>query len=165
MIGLPNPTGNCLKERTDSVQGITWHWTGEGGTLFHPDPLIRLRGIWNYHVHTLGYCDIAYNGAFDADGNLFALRDNQWVGAHAASPNNLANRTTLGIVFLEDKRGMTPAGIHAQTACDLLFEASYHRHPEWYAHEFWGKQGPPAKPTYCPGPQETAYIKWLGGHV
>lgn len=162
-LALPDPKPNCLAKRTDPLQGITWHWTGTDGTLYRPSSFQRLHAIYDYHVNHLGYCDIAYNSAFDADGNIFALRGHEWVGAHAASPNNLANRTTLGIVFLEDRRGMTAAGLNAMNLLNYFFMIENRHWPQWWAHEYWARAN--GTPTACPGPYITQIVRAHGGHV
>lgn len=144
-------------------EGLTWHWTADGGHLFHPDPVQRLRGIWAYHVNTLGYGDIAYEGAFDADGNTFGLRDNRYVGAHAQSTLNEANRKTDGIVFLEDARGWTPAALAAFVWWHNLYRFARHHDPTHYAHRYWGRHG--GQPTFCPGDYLANVVQFVGGRV
>jgi hypothetical protein len=144
--------------------GFTWHWTGADGTLYKPNPVARLRGIYQYHVHTLGYGDIAYAGAYDGDGNVFGLRDGRWVGAHAGSTGNVANRLTDGIVFLEDARGWTTAASEAFTWWQQLFVFVQRRAPVEYAHEWWSK-GHGGLPTSCPGPYVETAVRHVGGNV
>lgn len=160
----PHPehlTERTLKERTTEQAGLTGHWTGDGGTLFHPDPFIRLRGIYDYHVNTLGYGDIAYAGAFDADLNAFGLRDNRWVQAHAASFQNIANVHTNGIVFLEDSRGWTRNCEVAWQWWQDVFTLTLHKRPLLFAHEWWRHVG--GTPTACPGAAFTHSIAAHGG--
>jgi hypothetical protein len=156
MVGLKPPNTQKLAVRTGEPVGITWHWTGSGGNLYRPDPLNRLKAIQAYHMGN-GYGDIAYHGAFDADGNLYALRENKYVGAHAASVNGRANQTTLGIVFLEDSRGFTKKAAQAMTACNALFESGYGHDADWYTHHYWLKN------TECCGAQLRAFVKFCGG--
>lgn len=167
-LGLGNPIPSRLALRTPAEvgpanRGITAHWTGSGGTLFRPDPIERLRAIWDYHVNTLGYGDIAYAGAFDGDGNAYGLRDAKYVQAHAASPGNEANRVTDGIVFLEDERGLTPAALAGLSFwTDLYRLGRKGRFPEWFAHEYWARAN--KTPTACPG-YLTQVVRFIGGHV
>lgn len=168
-LGLGFPVLSRLALRTPNEvgalhRGLTFHHTGSDGTLYKPDPIARLRGIFTYHVVTLGYGDIAYEGAFDADGNTYGLRDARYVGAHAASTDNVANRRTDGIVFLEDRRGITPDALHAFSWWVDLYRLAHGRTPLLWAHEWWGRLGG-GKPTECPGPQLRDVVGFCGGFV
>lgn len=162
-IGLaaPNPArlGARTAEQLNDQYGLTVHHTGADGTLYRPDPIERLRAIQAYHMDTLGYGDIAYEGAFDADGNTYGLRDNRWVGAHALGTRRggeIPNEYTNGIVFLEDVRGLTPAGNTAFAWWCDLFAFAHGRHPTVYAHEYWSI-------TECPGSYLINLVRWVGG--
>jgi len=169
-VGLRTPNLHRLTQRTAAQslsqhRGFTDHWTGADGTLYKPDPIERLRGIQAYHMDTLGYGDIAYHAAYDGDGNIYFLREHRWVGAHAASPENVANIYTDGLVFLEDKRGMTTDGVWAWAHCRAFYRMTMGRDAHTYAHEYWGRMGPPAKPTECPGPYIVDMDRFFGGTV
>lgn len=160
----PHPARLTLRTITQQHNplGLTWHWTGDGGALFHPDPIVRLRGIYDFHVERRDYGDIAYEGAFDADGNTFGLRDSRWVGAHAKSNRAIANTYTNGIVFLEDRRRWTPAAGEAWQWWVNLFHLSQRRLPQLFTHEWWHEAGGIA--TECPGPYITQVVVGHGGH-
>lgn len=165
-LGQPNPHRLSWRsgwEAGAGHEGLTWHWTGEGGHLFHPDPIQRLRGIWAYHVNTLGYGDIAYEGAVDADGNTYELRHHAYVGAHAQSAGNEANRLTDGIVFLEDARGWTNAATEAFSWWYNVYHLTMRRVPRLWAHRYWGRHG--GLPTQCPGDGLANVVKFCGGSV
>lgn len=150
-------------ELTTQNIGLTGHWTGAGGTLYHVDPVTRLQQIQAYHMDTLHYGDIAYEGAFDSDGVLYGLRDNRFVGAHAASTNNVANRLTDGIVWLEDARGWTQAAARAWDDWCNIWTLAHRKRPNEFAHEWWVHLG--GTPTACPGPSFRAQIAHEGGHA
>jgi hypothetical protein len=166
-IGLrpPNTAHLTLRtaaERTTQHMGETFHHTGAGGALFHQDPFARLRGIQAYHMDHLGYGDIAYEGGFDGDGNTFGLRDGIYVGAHAGSTGNIANRLTDGIVWLEDARGITTAGLQAFRWWVNLYTWVLRRPPVVYAHRWWA-EGHGGLPTACPGDDWDAVVHFVGG--
>jgi hypothetical protein len=168
-LGLGAPVPSRLAARTDTDygaghEGLTYHHVGDGGTLYKPNQIDRLRGIWTYHVRTLGYGDIAYNGAFDADGQTYGLRDSRYVSAHAASTGNEANRLTDGIVFLEDARGLTHDALTAFSWWVDLYRWVRHRTPQLYAHRYWGA-GHGGQPTACPGDQLDKVVGFVGGHA
>jgi hypothetical protein len=162
-LGLlaPNPARLADRQSLATVQGLTGHWTGVGGSLFHPDNVTRLRGIQRYHMDTLGYGDIAYEGAFDADANTYGLRDARYVGAHASSNGNRANLFTDGIVFLEDARGWT---LGAQLAWHWwidLYHLAHGHLPALFSHRGWERWG--GTVTACPGTAFDNVIRLGGG--
>ena len=166
-LGPPVPARLSLRSANElgpGRLGITWHWTGADGTLYRPAPIPRLQGIWRYHVQTLGYGDIAYHGAYDGDGNTYGLRDARYVGAHAGSTDNVANRLTDGIVFLEDVRGWTAAAAEAFTWWQQLWQFVLRRRPVEYAHHWWS-EGHGGLPTECPGPYVSTAVQHVGGNV
>lgn len=139
--------------------GLTIHHTGYGGTLFNINPIQRLHGIQAYHMGTLGYGDIAYEGAFDADGNTYGLRDSKFIGAHAYGSKrgeNTPNRYTDGIVYLEDGRGWTRAASVALAWWADLFKWVHHRDAHFFAHEYWSL-------TACPGSYLIDVVHMYGG--
>jgi hypothetical protein len=68
-----------------------------------------MRGIWAYHVFSLGYCDIAYNFIIDNYGVAYEGRlggiDQPVVGAHALH----ANTGSTGIAILGTFSFATPS--------------------------------------------------------
>lgn len=165
-MGAPKPgcmTPRTTAQRTTQHMGLTFHHTGADGTLYKPDPVARLQGIYEYHVNTLGYCDIAYNGAFDADGNTYGLRDSAFVSAHAGSTGNIANILTDGIVFLEDVRGLTNTANAAIEWWANLYRFTHGRSPTVFAHRWWA-EGHGGLPTECPGDDLDRVVRFLGGN-
>ena len=162
-LGLvaPNPAHLTLRthEQIADSLGETIHHTGYGGTLYHIDPIVRLHGIQAYHMDTLHYGDIAYEGAFDADGNTYGLRDSKWVGAHAYGTKrggNIPNQYTDGIVFLEDARGWTSAASVALHWWMDLYKLAHGKNCHLFTHEWWSV-------TACPGSYLIAAVKSTGG--
>ena len=60
------------------------------------DPMVRLRGIQNYHMDTRGWCDIGYHFLVSADGRVWEGRPLELLGAHVGS-NNTGN---IGISYI-----------------------------------------------------------------
>jgi hypothetical protein len=79
-----------------------------------------IRGIWAYHVLSLGYCDIAYNFIIDNYGTPFEGRrggiDQPVVGAHSLN----FNRGTTGIAMLGTFSSVTPSIGALGTLQDLI---------------------------------------------
>jgi len=157
----PNPAHLSVDPWGDRA-GITWHWEGVFENTPKPPPALqRLTQIQRDHMEGRGYGDIAYNAAFDVDGNLYGLRDPHWTGAHASSNGNIANVTTLGICFLEDARGLTAAGLGPMELAVFFFELRYKHKPTQRGHRDWQAFGGIA--TTCPGDQLEAFVRFLEG--
>lgn len=167
VIGLRRPNPNRLTARTpdeygEAHRGLTRHWTGATGAYGQLAAFARLRAIQRYHMDVLGYGDIAYEGAHDGDGNTYGLRDARYVGAHARSTANYANRLTDGIVWLEDARGWTAGAERGFAWWSSLYRLAHHRPPVEYAHEWWAK-GKGGTVTACPGRDLIAHVASAGG--
>jgi hypothetical protein len=79
-----------------------------------------IRGIYAYHVHSLGYCDIAYNFIVDNYGTVFEGRwggmDQPVLGAHTLN----YNRGTTGIAVLGTFSSEPPSGAAEGTLIDVI---------------------------------------------
>jgi N-acetylmuramoyl-L-alanine amidase len=84
------------------------------------DSVGMIRGIWAYHVLSLGYCDIAYNFIIDNYGTPFEGRmggiDQPVVGAHSLN----FNRGTTGIALLGTFSFVTPSSRALGTLENLI---------------------------------------------
>jgi hypothetical protein len=112
-----------MTPRTDQLIGVTVHHTASAQP---PVPLDSL-ALWRQlqadamsgnNVNHTQYSDIEYNAAFDDFGQILVGRQNDVVGAHATSSNNIANRVTLGFAYLGNSDIHTPssqaiAALHA----------------------------------------------------
>lgn len=160
----PNPAHLSLRSDYDQSHklGLTHHWTGEGGTLYKPNPVQRWLGIQAFHMDSRGMGDIAYENGYDADANIFAGRDARFVGAHALSPHdNQANRLTEGCCFLEDKRGWTDGAMAAFIFLHDIYALFNHHTPGLFAHRWWDQT---LGKTICPGGQADQVVRFCGGH-
>jgi hypothetical protein len=85
------------------------HHTVNGNFYGPGDTVGMIRGIWAYHVFSLGYCDIAYNFIIDNYGTPFEGRmggiDQPVIGAHSLN----FNRGTTGIALLGTFSSVTPS--------------------------------------------------------
>jgi N-acetylmuramoyl-L-alanine amidase len=86
------------------------HHTVNSNSYGPGDSVGMIRGIWAYHVQSLGYCDIAYNFIIDNYGTPFEGRmggiDQPVIGAHSLN----FNRGTTGIAMLGTFSWGTPSG-------------------------------------------------------
>jgi N-acetylmuramoyl-L-alanine amidase len=96
------------------------HHTVNSNNYGPGDSVGMIRGIWAYHVQSLGYCDIAYNFLIDNYGTAFEGRmggiDQPVVGAHALN----WNVGTTGIAVLGTFTSVSPSGAVEATLTDLI---------------------------------------------
>jgi len=85
------------------------HHTVNSNAYGPGDSVGMMRGIWAYHVQSLGYCDIAYNFIIDNYGVPYEGRlggiDQPVVGAHAIG----ANFGTTGVAVLGTFSSVLPS--------------------------------------------------------
>jgi hypothetical protein len=128
--GGARPIPDAIVARSQWAPDLGWNWGAcPGGPEYAPymstaivhhtvnsngygpgDSVGIMRGIWAYHVQSLGYCDIAYNFIVDNYGVPYEGRlggiDQSVVGAHAIG----ANYGTTGIAMLGTFTSVLPSG-------------------------------------------------------
>ncbi len=136
--------------------GVTYavvHHTGGGpADNNYSDPAAKINGIYNYHVTSGGYCDIAYNFIIDKNGGIWEGRaggvENSVFGAHALN----YNAHSTGIVVLGDFTYIDP-GQPAKEAVAALIAWKFSIHGVNPAgkpnNEVWGHRQ--VNSTACPG--------------
>jgi N-acetylmuramoyl-L-alanine amidase len=96
------------------------HHTVNSNNYGPGDSVGMIRGIWAYHVQSLGYCDIAYNFLIDNYGVPFEGRlggiDQPVLGAHSLGWNT----GTTGIAVLGTFTSVSPSGATEGTLTDLI---------------------------------------------
>jgi hypothetical protein len=113
-----NPSPDCAPgpEWADKLNFAVVHHTVNSNTYAPNDSKAMVRAIWQYHVKTLGYCDIAYNFIIDKYGQIFEGRIGgiDWVvvAAHTGG----FNRGSTGIAFLGTHTDATMPAEHVQPA-------------------------------------------------
>src|SRR5262245_16258134 len=99
-----NPSDDCAPGPTiaPAVKFAVVHHTVNGNAYGPGESTAIVRAIWQYHVGTLGYCDIAYNFLVDRYGQIFEGRmggvDAAVVGAHPGG----FNTGSTGAAFIGD---------------------------------------------------------------
>lgn len=75
-------------------------------------------GIWDFHVNTRLYCDVAYNYLIDPNGVLYEGRSggNNVIGAHFCSTNT----GTMGVCLLGNFQEVEPTDAMLNTLANLL---------------------------------------------
>ena len=96
------------------------HHTVNSNNYGPGDAVGIMRGIWAYHVHSLGYCDIAYNFLIDNYGVPYEGRlggiDQPVVGAHSLNWNT----GTTGIAIVGTFSSVLPSNGTLGTLEDLI---------------------------------------------
>lgn len=156
-----DPSGNFAKSLGPAIV----HHTVNSNNYGPSDSIPMIRGIYAYHVYTLGYCDIAYNFVIDQFGVPFEGRwGSEWnamVGAHTLGANYgwySSNQTwppdwaSTGIAMLGTYTDFGPPSAALDTLINLI-DWKFHLHGvnPWadgnsyiYGHrDFY--------PTECPG--------------
>jgi N-acetylmuramoyl-L-alanine amidase len=126
--GSAQPIPDAIVARSQWAPDLPWNWDAcpggpeysyVGTAIVHHtvnsnaygpgDSVGIMRGIWAYHVQSLGYCDIAYNFIVDNYGTAFEGRlggiDQPVVGAHAIG----ANYGTTGVAVLGTFSSVLPS--------------------------------------------------------
>lgn len=160
--GLVLPNFSHLSTRNDKPWGITKHHTGSARPVVPLDSLrlwreLQAEAMSGNNVNHTVYGDIEYNVGFDDFGQILIGRDTRYVGAHAASKDNVANRFTFGIAYLGGLVTNTDDGQPRGQAMDALKAYAYvasfvFGHAALtLGHLDWAKWGGIA--TSCPGPK------------
>ncbi|HYZ09694.1 MAG TPA: N-acetylmuramoyl-L-alanine amidase [Pseudonocardiaceae bacterium] len=83
----------------DRVKAIALHHTAGGNRYDPEDSAGIVRGIYAYHVRTLGWCDIGYHALVDRYGRVFEGRagglDRPVIGAHAGGFNRQTSSVAM----------------------------------------------------------------------
>lgn len=125
-----------------------------------------MRGIWAYHVRSLGYCDIAYNFIIDNYGVPFEGRlggiDQPVIGAHSLN----FNTGTTGIAMLGTFTSVTPSS-RALGTLENLIRWKFHVHGvnpfDEAASDILGHRN--VFPTECPGQALYNYLPFARSNV
>ncbi len=86
----------------DQVSAVTIHHTAGSNNYSQAAAAGQMRGIYQYHAATLGWCDVGYNAIVDKYGTIYEGRagglENAVRGAHAGG----FNQNTWGIAMIGD---------------------------------------------------------------
>lgn len=122
-LGLVKPDYSRLEARADPIRGVVVHWIDNVPEPHQPAAVwreLQRAAMDGENVNHTFYGDIEYNAgvcesvAHPGNGTILVGRDNDYVGAHALSEGNVANRTTLGVAVLGN--ALTPGVVQALLA-------------------------------------------------
>ena len=105
-----NENNRCKGADYDSkLVGATVHHTAGSNNYTESQSAGIVRGIYQYHAQTLGWCDIGYNALVDKYGNIYEGRygglDKNVQGAHAGG----FNTGTFGISMMGNYSSVAPS--------------------------------------------------------
>jgi len=111
------PAGNC-PENSNPTTTIATHLIihHSAGVNTSSDWSAVVRGIWNYHVNTLGWNDVGYNWLVDPNGKLYEGRGKDEQGAHFCGTNS----ATAGICMLGTYTDVEPQAATIETLKRML---------------------------------------------
>jgi hypothetical protein len=149
-----------------SVTAAVVHHTVNNNNYGPGDSVPMIRGIYAYHVNSLGYCDIAYSFLIDNYGTPFEGRwGSEWnpiIGAHTLNHNS----NTTGIAVLGTFSSVLPSDATLTTLQDLIrWKFKLHGvnpFTEDSAHIFGHRD---LYPTECPGQAFYDYLPYTRDYV
>jgi hypothetical protein len=166
--GGPN-VGACSGYTDPLTYGIIHHTGGGPADNDYTNAASKINGIYNYHVTSGGYCDIAYNFLVDKGGGVWEGRAggvmNAVMGAHTAGHNH----NSFGVAVLGDfDCGSCPEPSNeSKNALVALFAWKFQRHGVHPAglpnNEVWTHRELNA--TACPGWRLQDDVPWIRSQV
>lgn len=125
-----NPDPDCAPGPTiaGQLKFAVVHHTVNSNTYGPGDSRAMVRAIWQYHVGSLGYCDIAYNFLIDRYGQIFEGRiggiDKAVVAAHSGG----FNTSSTGAAWIGDWTAEQPPQAAWDAMLNLLaWKLSVHK--------------------------------------
>ena len=110
--------GNTVYD--NGIRAAIVHHTAGSNDYAPQDSAGIVRSIYEYHTHTLGWCDMAYNALVDKYGQVFEGRaggmDKPVEGAHTGG----FNRNTWGVAMIGNFDVVPPTPIQLRTTGRLL---------------------------------------------
>lgn len=110
---------NCSKDYAEPVTAITIHHTAGSNNYTKAQSAAQMRGYWNYHANTLGWCDIGYHALVDKYGTIYEGRaggmNRGVIGAHAGGFNS----NTWAISMMGNYTSTTPSQAMLKSVGDL----------------------------------------------
>lgn len=104
----------------DSVKATTVHHTAGSNNYTQAQAAGIVRGVYQYHAQTLGWCDVGYNAMVDKYGNIYEGRygglDKNVQGAHAGG----FNKNTWGISMMGDYSSVQPTQAMIKSVGEML---------------------------------------------
>lgn len=101
------------------VKALTLHHTAGGNNYTEAQAPAVMRGIYQYHAQTLGWCDVGYNALVDKYGNIYEGRfgglDKAVQGAHVGG----FNRNTWGISIMGNYQTAQPTQEAIQAVSEI----------------------------------------------
>lgn len=122
-----------MRDKIDTtVKGVVVHHTAGTNSYSASQSASIIRGIYAYHVKTLGWCDIGYNFLVDKYGKIF---EGRWGGVTKPVHGSHAtdwNTDTMGVSFMGNyDTASAPAGMLEAGAKVIAWKLDgYYRNPK-----------------------------------
>ena len=124
-----NSQPGCTKnpEYADNIEYAVIHHTVSTNDYTPADTAALLRGIYDFHVHSNGWCDIAYNFLVDKYGQVF---EGRFGGTHSAVIGGHTggfNTRSTGVAMVGDFRtGAVPQAMYDSLRSLVAFKLGHH---------------------------------------
>jgi putative cell wall-binding protein len=121
--------GECdgTPDYSDDIQLATVHHTDGSNTYTPSESAAIIRGIYDFHVHSNGWCDVAYNFFVDRYGQIFEGRyggiRRTAIGGHTSGFNTVS--TGVAVLGTFTTEAPPPAAYNALVDI-LAFKLGYH---------------------------------------
>lgn len=136
------------------VVGVALHWPAINAPIRGVEAVKKaLRGWQDFHMDGHGWSDIAYQVAFDQDGNRYDLRG---LGVQSAANGDRDTNHRFGAFLL-----IVAPGEHVTQAMVVAVRAAIAEHRRLFPRStrIVGHQDIRPEPTSCPGPVVEALVK------
>lgn len=156
----PPDTSRLTKRDPGALVGVTFHVTvTPASDPVHTWQRIQAEYMSGNNVNHVKYGDLPYNEGVTLDGRILQGRQHRYVGAHATSDNNVANRVTLGLAVIGTGAGLSHAAQQAIREWLHLLRVELGHAPVLFDHYDWRAAGGIA--TACPDPAVAAFVALL----
>lgn len=136
-----------------NVIGLVFHWPAMTKPVRGVKAVAAALRAWqDYHMDDRGWSDIAYQEAYDQDGNVWILRG---LDTQSAANGNEDVNDDYGAVLLILAPGEEPTAAMLTTVRKRVAE---HRRLFPNSHQLLGHNQVRPEPTQCPGPIVQALI-------
>ena len=134
--------GECdgTPDYVDNIKIGIVHHTVSSNTYAASESAAILRGIYDFHVHTNGWCDIAYNFFVDRFGQVFEGRyggiRRAVIGGHASGFNSVS--TGVAVIGDFSTAAVPPAAYNARRRRARVQARLRRRRSQWVLHRHRG---------------------------
>jgi hypothetical protein len=162
-----NPNGEDAPDAPPEFRTATHlvvHHTADANSLGTREPnwASRVRAIWSYHTHSLGWGDIGYNWLIDPNGVIYAGRAGSTdTTTDAVGFHDAANYGSMGVSVLGTYSTVAPTAAAQASLVNVLAWKAQQRGIDLFGKAYY--EGC-AKSTYCFAHKTGVIVPTLAGH-